>query len=210
MDLRILLASVFLAIAVAGCFGRPARVKPPHISAASAGAAAVADYDMDGDGAIAESELERAVPLKSSLDSVDTNQDGKLTAEEIAGRIEAWQKTRVGVQVLFSRVTLDGQPLDGATVTLVPAPFLGDNVKPATGVTGSTGMALLTIDEQYRVAPDVKGAQCGWYLVRITKQQDGQEMLDARYNSETTLGCEVAPDREVAIKGLRLALTSGG
>ena len=209
MEMRRLLVCALLAMATAGCSGRPARVKPPHINAASAGAAAVAAYDTDGDGAIAGSELDRAPPLQSSLDSVDSNQDGKVTAEEISGRIEAWQATRVGVLVLFSRVTLDGKPLDGATVTLEPSPFLGDGVKLATGVTGAAGMTSLTIDEQFRVAPEARGVQCGWYLVRISKQQDGQEMLHARYNSETTLGCEVAPDLEVVMKGLRFALTTG-
>ena len=208
IDLRRLLASLLLAITTTGCSGRPARVEPPDIDAASAGTAAVAAYDADGDGAIAGSELERAAPLKSSLDTVDTNKDGKVTAEEITQRIEVWQTSRVGVLPLVSHVTLDGHPLDEATVTLVPAPFLGSNLKPATGVTDAIGMTSLTIDEEFRVAPDVTGVQCGWYQVRISKQQDGQEMLASRYNSETTLGCEVAPDRSIVIKGLRMALTS--
>jgi hypothetical protein len=63
---------------------------------------------------------------------------------------------RKPVQVL---VTLDGKPVAGATVTLVPE---GGGVESGSGFTGSDGTATLT-------APKNKGILPGKYKVVVTK-----------------------------------------
>ena len=47
-------------------------------------------------------------------------------------------------------VTLDGQRLSGAMVKLIPAPFLGDVIKGASGETGATGAGQLSMAAEDR------------------------------------------------------------
>ena len=101
---------------------------------------------------------------------------------------------------------MDGKPLSGAMVTLEPESFLGNAVKPATGVTVD-GTADMSIAEQYRPAPSLWGVYCGLYKVRISKQQGGLEAIPSKYNTETTLGCEVALDAPGAANGLVFRLS---
>ena len=115
------------------------------------------------------------------------------------------RRPRLGLMRLLCHVTLDNRPLEGATVTLTPEPFLGEHVLPASGVTDSGGLASQTIAEEFRVEPRITGVQCGWYKVGISKLKDGQEIVPAKYNRDTTLGCEVAPG---ANTHLRFALDS--
>jgi hypothetical protein len=73
---------------------------------------------------------------------------------------------------------------------LEPEKFLGSGVKPASGVTDRDGSAALKAEGQ-----DLPGVQFGFYRVRISKKDgQGRETLPARYNTQTTLGCEIAPD----------------
>ena len=84
-------------------------------------------------------------------------------------------------------VTRNGSPLPGATVTFIPEKFLGPNVKPATGKTGRTGMAMLSMVD----SPPPPGVAPGLYRVVVTVP--GMN-IPAKYSSEadTVLGQEVA------------------
>ena len=176
------------AIVAAGCSGKPSRIYPPSISAGSAGSGAMEQYDTDGDGKVAGPELEKAPSLKAGLSRLDTNGDGGVSADEVAARVEAWQASKVGRMSVVLTVLANGKPLEGATVTLDPEDFLGDEIKPATGVTDASGLVMPTIetadDEPPGVAP-------GFYLVRITKE--GMN-IPPMYNTETILGLELAQD----------------
>jgi hypothetical protein len=88
-------------------------------------------------------------------------------------------------------VTLDGRPLEEAEVKLDPEPFLGDAVKPASGVTRSDG-AILKIDPALLPEEDryLRGVQPGLYKVRITHPS---QKIPPRYNTATTLGQEIVP-----------------
>jgi hypothetical protein len=89
--------------------------------------------------------------------------------------------------------------LEGATVTLIPEKFLGDAVKPASGVTDGLGVANLAT-----AGAEVPGVACGMYRVEVSKKNAvGRETIPTRYNQETILGVEVGPDRQGI---LRLAL----
>jgi hypothetical protein len=84
------------------------------------------------------------------------------------------------------RVTLDGQPLAGATVEFQP-----DGGSPAYGVTDDDGRYTL------RWSVDQGGAPVGPVRVRITSFQESQpnvkERVPARYNKKTDLVREVKP-----------------
>ena len=177
----------------------PRRIMPPAIDAKEAGKKALAEYDLDGDGAIGAQELDKAPSLKAAIKNLDRNDDGKVTAEEVTARIKAWQKTKVGLISFACTVTLDGQPLGGATVTFAPEKFLGTQIKPATGVTDRNGIANVTIQVE-RGEPG--GMACGLYRVQISRNTGGKEVIPARYNTQTTLGHEVALDAEGMQEGI--------
>lgn len=184
----------------------PRRVYPPAIDANEAGKKAVAQYDLDGDGAVGGKELDKAPALKAAIKNLDRNHDGKVTAEEVAARVKAWQRSRVGLISMACYVTLDGKPLAGATVTYEPETFLGANIKPASGTTDQSGVANLSIPIQ----PDEPGGvACGLYRVQVSKQAGGKDLIPARYNAQTTLGLEVAIDAEGMQEGMfRFVLSS--
>ena len=83
----------------------------------------------------------------------------------------------------------NGKPLAGAEVKFVPETFLGDDIKTASGKTNQAGMARLSVATTSRADPP--GVAFGLYRVEITKPGDN---IPAKYNTETTLGQEVALD----------------
>ena len=184
------LPPVTLLLLVAGCRG--GRVPVPAISPGEAGRQALAEYDRNGDGLLDAAELERCPALKSCLKALDTNGDGRLSADEIAQRLAVYQRSRVGLQAFACQVTLDGRPLAGATITFVPEPFLGPALTPASGVSDGRGLARLQ-----EAGAELPGVPCGLFRVEVSKKDaGGREMVPARYNTESVLGQEVAPDTQ--------------
>jgi hypothetical protein len=109
--------------------------------------------------------------------------------------VNAWKAMQSGMTIVPCRVTLDGQPLVDATVTLEPETFLGDEMKPAVGATNQSGATSPAIPKEQRPDPKLPGgAQLGLYRVRISKIVNGKETIPARYNTETILGQEVSYD----------------
>lgn len=189
---------------LAGC-GGPARVVQPRIDPAAAAARALEAYDSDRDGRIAGDELAASPALASALPRLDTSGDGGVSAEEIAARIAAWKAMRTGLASIRCHVTLDGRPLSGATVSLVPEPFLGDHVRPAAGQTNQFGDAAPTVADADKPDPTLPGGvHFGLYSVTISKQADGRETLPGRYSSAASLGLEVSYD-EPGIRDNNLA-----
>jgi hypothetical protein len=185
-----LLATLAAAL---GCSSGPSRVQPPSIDADDAASQAMELYDKDSDGAINAAELEAAPGLKAAMATIDTNKDGSAQEEEIAARIESWAATGIGVVAITCTVTMDGKPLTDAKVVFEPEPYLGDALQVAEGVTSPLGSTTVSIPKANRPTPDTPpGAQLGIYRVRITKE--GGSPIPAKYNTETTLGQQVAPD----------------
>ena len=87
------------------------------------------------------------------------------------------------------KVTHNGKALAGATVTFVPEPFLGGGMQKGTGTTSSAAVA--NIVSPYAADPAIRGMSPGFYRVEITKSG---EKIPAKYNTQTTLGAEVASD----------------
>jgi hypothetical protein len=118
-----------------------------------------------------------------------------VSADEVSARIEAWQATGMGLTSFGLTVTLDGRPLEDATVTLEPEAFLGDDIRTAVGTTDMFGTAGPSVPKDQR--PDAAtppGLALGLYQVKISKLVGGREIIPPRYNTQTTLGQEVAPD----------------
>lgn len=88
------------------------------------------------------------------------------------------------------KVTLDGQPLPGATVEFSPA-----DGSPAYGVTNEAG--------EYKLlwSSNQSGAQLGKHRVRITTFNEAKrherERLPVRYNKKSELTAEVSSGNQV-------------
>ena len=95
------------------------------------------------------------------------------------------------------RITLDGEPLVGATIV-----FVSENGRPSGAATGADGKYVLNF------ANGRKGAVPGTNTVRIMTLRDADqdengksipgrpETVPAEYNSETTLSFEVEPKKK--------------
>lgn len=186
-----------------GCFGGgPARVRAPSIDASGAGRDAMEQYDANKDGVVKGDELDKAPSLKSALKQLDTNNDGGVDAGEVTARIRRWQDSKVGKMAVSCIITFNKKPLAGAKVTFEPEKFLGANLKPCEGTTDASGAVSLTD------GGDPPGCPPGFYLVRISKQEGGKELIPAKYNTQTTLGKEIALDAEGMQEGaIRFDLT---
>jgi hypothetical protein len=203
------LVVVCLGLLVAwGCSRGPSRIKPPAISASSSASAAMAKYDTNHDGSIKGEELDKAPALKGAVKNLEADKTGAVTADKIEARIKKWQESRIGLMSFSCTIKLNGQPLPGAKVTLVPEEFLGADLKPATGTTEEHGVAILSVDRTAK--PELPpGVPCGFYRVEVSKMENGTETIPAKYNKETTLGVEVAQDSEALLTGTVFELTTG-
>jgi hypothetical protein len=198
--------------AFASCTRGPSAIKPPSIDASAAGSKAMELYDKDGDGQVAGAELDAAPALKAALARLDTSGDKAVSADEVTARVNAWKEMKTAITGVPCKVTLDGKPLAGATVTLEPEPFLGEEVKAASATSNPFGQVSPTIPKEQRPDPTLPGgANFGLYKVRISKVVGGKETIPARYNTETTLGQEVSyDDPGIAAMNIVYALKSGG
>lgn len=187
----------------AGCSRFPPAPKRPHLDPARASQEAMAQYDANHDGKIDTAELAASPPLREALEMADADRDGALTAKELRERMEAWASSPTIVETQSTTVTLDGQPLAGATVTYEPEKFMGPAYQPTSALTDATGTASIPGQD-----PKYPGLYLGVYRVRISKKRDGQETIPARYNTQTELAKEIAPDSPSTQRLLRFDLKS--
>ena len=186
---------MFSGLPGCGSSGPPRVV--PDLPDASAADKAMQLYDTNQDGFLDAKELEKAPGLKAAL----KQKDGKISKEEIAERIKGWADSRVGRIQITCRLTHNGNPLEGAKVEFVPEKFLGGTLQAGSGTTSKTGGAV--ISSPYAANPAVRGLSPGFYRVEVTK---AGENIPAKYNSDTTLGAEVASGSEAEQHGLKFDL----
>lgn len=188
----ILLAAALLMIS--GCRYRLPALKPPKFDPDGAAAAAMEQYDTNSDGQVDKTELKAAPGISFALGRIDANDDGSVTAEELSTMIqEKWLDAGGGIMRVSVEIYMNRRPLDGATVTFEPERFLGDVIHPAMGETDAAGYTPMSMAEEDMPHENVRsGVGPGLYLVRISKEVNGKEMVPAKYNTETTLGIEVA------------------
>ena len=180
----------FSVLLLPGCGKRPEHVTAPNFAASSVAKGAMSEYDKNGDGEINKDELKSLPSFQESVEQIDHNGDGVISRNEIENRIKEWEDTDVGRVNMTCKVMRHGQPLEGATVKLVPEKFLGRAGQTATGVTLKDGTASLSVPVPGNT---LRGVAPGWYRVEITKE--GEDIPPA-YNTATTLGIEIAPDNE--------------
>ena len=186
----LLVVSLALSL-LPGCGGGGDDLMPPSYSPDASAERAMAEYDTNHDGFLDAQELERCPALKRILELIDQNGDKRLSAAEIAARIEVYQDSQIALKNVGCQVSLDGRPLQGATVTYVPEKFMGPSLKRASGVSDHLGAVELRTEGE-----KLPGVQPGLFRVLVSKQNAaGQETIPARYNQDSTLGVEVYPRR---------------
>jgi hypothetical protein len=193
-----------LLLVLVGCSRGPGALRPPHIDASAAATAVIKSLDRDGDGKLSRAEWAGSPEIAAIAANYDKNSDGFLESAELIAGFEAWEKARIGARTVPFRVTLNGLPLAGATVRLVPAEFLDNAVKPASAQTGQSGGGQLAMapNDRPKNAPNMPLVQPGIYRVEITHPS---VKIPAKYNSETSLGIEITslnPGPEGAIWSL--------
>jgi len=188
---------------VGGCSRFPPPPERPRLDPDEASRQAMSEYDANGDGKIDAAELKKSPPLLEALDMTDADKDGAISVKELCDRMELWTSSPTIVETQSTTVTLDGRPLAEATVTYEPEKFMGQAFQPTSGVTDATGTVSIPGQD-----PKYPGLYLGVYRVRISKKVDGKETLPARYNTETELAKEVAPDSPSLQRLLKFDLKS--
>jgi hypothetical protein len=176
-----------------GCFGGQSRIPAAEWDPESMADKAMADLDKDGDGQLSEEELNAAPGLKDCLKRIDEDGNGMLSRQEVLDRIALYKEMRVGLTAFSCMVTKNKRPLANATVRLVPEPFLGGVPKVSTGTSSRSGHVQLIAEGE-----DVPAAAVGMFRVEITSTDTE---IPAKYNTETTLGVEVAPVTKPDVTG---------
>ena len=185
------------AMMAVGCSMQPPRISVPSMDPDGAGSAAIAAYDKNGDSAISDDELQAVPGLRAGMGLIDQNRDGRLTADEISKRISDYQSSRIGLSSVQVNVMLDGRPLSGADVHLIPEEFLGTSIEAASGVTDQHGTMNPRIE-----SIDATGLRSGVYRITVSKKAaDGSESLPAKFNPATTLGTEIGPRSSAVANG---------
>jgi hypothetical protein len=188
--------------AVMGCNNAPPGRPAPNLSPQSAVEQALAEYDANKDGALDAKELERSPGLNDLLVKLK-GPSGRLTADDLTQQFQILQERSGGLMTCTCQVLLDGRPLTGATVRFVPEKILGPGYKPASGTTDAGGAAVMAAEGEEH------GVMAGLYRVEVSKKNDkGQEAIPARYNTQTTLGCQVGLDTRSVTFTIPLRLSS--
>jgi len=175
-------------VVVLGCSNAPKRIAAPKWDPNASADTAIEEFDADGNGILSMDELDAAPGLKFCLKRADTDEDGQLSRQEIVDRVKLYKDSGIGLKMFSCKVVLDGRPLSGALVRIIPEPFLGGVGKPASGTTSKNGRAQLVAEEA-----DVPAAQIGMYRVEITCPD---KKILPKYNERTELGVEISPVSE--------------
>ncbi|QDT69476.1 hypothetical protein MalM25_24150 [Planctomycetes bacterium MalM25] len=173
---------VFAVVAV-GC---SSSIDRPAFNPEKTSAMALEQCDANGDGSIDKSEAAAAPGLRRAFVVWDLNADGQLSGDELAGQISKYRNSSASIVSAGYTVTYNKKPLEDATVTLEPEPFMGSGFESVSGVTDATG--FVSLNRPNVGEGDYPGIYLGVYRVRISKEVNGQEMLPAKYNTESELG----------------------
>jgi hypothetical protein len=137
-------------------------------------------YDTNKDGKLDASELKSCPSLADAVAILDTNNDKCIDEPELLVALKAIERQSVGLSDIEVAVTRQSRPVVGATLKLIPEPFMLGIIEPATGVSNASGVVRLQIEGQ-----SMQGIRFGFYRAEVTH---AGETIPAQYNTKTTLG----------------------
>jgi hypothetical protein len=179
---------ILFGLLLAGCGGGRTRVSAPEWDAAAATEHAMSEYDADGNQKLSREELKRCPGLLIAAKLFDGDGDGAISVDELKTKLAEMHEQQAALVEVSCSVTRGGKPLEGAIVTFVPEPFMGESFQPATGVTGPDGTAFPSVAENELPAElrgRVHGVHSGIFRVTVTHPQIA---IPAKFNKRTELG----------------------
>ena len=183
---------VFFGAAFFGCSTGTNNSAIPKFDPAAATAAAKQEFDANGDGRFSDDELKKSPGLVAARAAFDGDNDGILSVDELRAGLDQFHREGASLIEISCLVEHKGSPLEGVTVTLVPEPFMGESLKPATGVTSRSGGASLSVaDEEIPavIRGKVKAVQCGIFRVVVTHPT---VKIPPKYGEQSEVGCIVS------------------
>jgi hypothetical protein len=202
--------TMFCSLALlVGCSSTPGRVEMADIDPDDAAAQAMSTYDTNKDGKLADNELKAVPGIFKWKTLYDADGDGAVSEAEIVTRIEKWQTDQLAFCTVGANVKLNGKPVKGVEVTLVPETYLGPSLKPARGVTNRRGNAVLSVASE-DIPEAIKargvsatGAYTGTYRIEL---KHANVKLPSISRDGRQLGEEVA--RDTIDKTIRIDLAT--
>jgi hypothetical protein len=149
---------------------------------------AVSKYDSNGDQKLSREELKLSPGLLAAINLLDRNGDGSISSDELKAMLLEIEQQQAALVEIPCTVTRNNRPLAGAKVELVPETFLGNAIKPASGITDRDGTTYLSVDAEElpeALRNRVKGVHCGIYRVVVTHPSVN---VPVKYNTQTELG----------------------
>ena len=184
----IFIVFILALLGCSGCSNGPKRITAPKLDAEEITNRALTEFDKNQDSVIDAEELKDSPSLSYSMVAIDRNENGELERDELMARFETYVKRKIGLRQQQILVKKKGRPLANVNVELVPAPLMEGLIVTAKGQTGPSGYAMLKSEN----AP-APAAQVGFYRAKVTSDK---QKIDAKFNTETTLGVEIAPNTD--------------
>jgi hypothetical protein len=179
---------LLFGLLIGGCGLSSATIEVPEWDPAAAADRALSDYDSNADRKLSREELKKCPGLLSAIEQFDQDGDRSISGDELTSKLHEIRQQDAALVEISCVVTRGGQPLEGATVKFVPEPFMGEDVKPAMGVTARDGTTFPSVDDQ-ELPEDfrgrVRGVPCGVFRVLVTHPT---VLVPPRYNTQTELG----------------------
>ena len=191
-----------LAALLVACSRMPPAPTKPKFDADAAGAQAIELYDKNGDALLDAGELKLVPGIAEGMARVDTDADGRVSAAEIAKRVEHWSNSKTRINRIAARVLVDQRAVPGLEVNFEPEPFLAQWITAGRGKTDDLGVI------EPLGATSHPGMNLGYYKIKVSRVINGKETLPARYNERTELGAEITDDRNDASHMIELRLKS--
>jgi hypothetical protein len=177
---RSCLATLLAVTVMAGCSG-PSAIVPERYAAEKAAEVALSTYDSDKSGRLEPAELDKCLALKHAIPRIDKDNDKTLSADEIAGRVAAYEKDAELMSCVVQIVS-NGQPVSGATVKLELEPFMGADLPTYVVMTDQAGSGAPQLEG---AEEPVLGIPIGFYKITISPPSQAAPVVR---------GCEVASD----------------